>query len=74
MPRFWHEMADGDICEVEGLSSDMFSVISCGEPEDEEAVGLVAWARTWLRLELLMVKVISCRPVDMNTRLCEVIT
>jgi hypothetical protein len=52
----------------------MVRVISCGEPEDEEAVGPAAWARTWLRLELLMVRVISCGPVEVDTRPCEVIT
>ena len=50
-------MADGDIGAVEGrlplegLSSEMVRVISCGEPEDEEAVGPAAWARTWVGVE-----------------------
>lgn len=52
----------------------MVSVISCGGPEDDAAAGPAAWASTWLRLELLMVRVISWGPPAVGTRPCEVIT
>jgi hypothetical protein len=73
-------MADGDMGVVEGrlplvgLSSEIVRVISCGDPEDGVVVGPVAWARTWLRLELLMVRVISWGPVEVDMRPCDVIT
>lgn len=56
-----------------GDSPEMVSVISCGDPEGE-AVGPAACANTWLRLELLMVTVISWGPVEVDTRPCDVIT
>ena len=52
----------------------MVRVISCGGPEDVAAAGPAAWANTWLRLELLMVRVISWGPLEVETRPCEVIT
>lgn len=52
----------------------MVRVISWGDPEDDAAVGPAACAKTWLRLELLMVRVISWGPLDVDTRPCDVIT
>lgn len=52
----------------------MVRVISCGDTEDVVGVVPVAWARTWLKLELLMVSVISCCPLAEDTRPWEVIT
>lgn len=52
----------------------MVRVISCGGPEDDAAAGPAAWANTWLRLELLMVRVISWGPPELETRPCEAIT
>lgn len=42
-------------------------MISCGDPEDD-VVGPAACAKTWLRLELLMVRVISWGPLEVDTR------
>lgn len=52
----------------------MVRVISCGDPEDDAAAGPAACANTWLRLELLMVRVISWGPLEVDTRPCDVTT
>lgn len=49
-------------------------MISCGDPEADEVAGPAACARTWLRLELLMVRVISWGPVEVDTSPGEVTT
>lgn len=52
----------------------MVRVISWGDTEDVVGVLTAAWAKTWLKLELLMVSVISCGPLDEDTRPWEVMT
>lgn len=59
--------------ETTSDSPEMVRVISCGDPEGD-AVGPAACAKTWLRLELLMVTVISWGPVEVDTKPCDVIT
>lgn len=49
-------------------------MISWGLPDEVAVVEPDACARTWLKLELFMVNIISCCPFADDTIPCEVIT